>query len=67
MVHHMLLYECSDTFPVHHLNYTGHCYANMPPAVGDCTGGTAVAAWAVGGKVSKLWFSFYVDVAKEVK
>jgi len=51
VVHHMLLYECSDTFPDHHLNYTGHCYAsNMPPAVKECTGQAVMAAWAIGGK-----------------
>ncbi|XP_020625361.1 DBH-like monooxygenase protein 1 [Orbicella faveolata] len=51
VVHHMLLYECNDTFPDHHLNYTGHCYTrNMPPAIAECTGGSAMAAWAIGGK-----------------
>ncbi|KAL9960045.1 hypothetical protein ACROYT_G033442 [Oculina patagonica] len=51
VVHHMLLYECSDNFPKHHLNYTGMCYAsNMPPEVEECTGVTAIAAWAIGGK-----------------
>lgn len=51
VVHHMLLYECSDTFPDHHLNYTGQCYAqNMPPAIKECAGASAMAAWAIGGK-----------------
>ena len=57
VVHHMLLYECNDTFPDHHLNYTGHCYArNMPPAVADCRGGSAMFAWAIGGKVGNVQF-----------
>lgn len=51
VVHHMLLYECSDDFPDHHLNYTGQCYgSNMPPAVEDCAGISTIAAWAIGGK-----------------
>ena len=55
VVHHMLLYECSDHFPEHHLNYTGSCYAsNMPPAVEECTGVTSIAAWAIGGDVSEV-------------
>lgn len=55
IVHHMLVYECSDNFPKHHLNYTGHCYSsNMPPEVEECTGTTAIAAWAIGGKVSTV-------------
>ena len=53
MVHHMLVYECSEDFPKHHLNYTGRCYAsNMPPPIEKCTGVTTIAAWAIGGKVS---------------
>ncbi len=52
----MLVYECSDNFPKHHLNYTGMCYSsNMPPAIEECAGITAIAAWAIGGKVSKYW------------
>ena len=53
VVHHILLYECSDNFPKHHMNYTGRCYGpDMPPPVEDCTGVTTIAAWAIGGKVS---------------
>ena len=53
MVHHMLVYECSEDFPKHHLNYTGRCYgSNMPPPVKDCTGVSTIAAWAIGGNVS---------------
>lgn len=51
IVHHMLLYECSDNFPTHHLNYTGNCYGpDMPPPGKDCAGASAFAAWAIGGK-----------------
>jgi len=51
VVHHMLLYECSDHFPDHHLNYTGDCYgSNMPPPISECTGVSTIAAWAIGGK-----------------
>ena len=54
IVHHMLLYECKDDFPRHQLNYTGRCYGpNMPPAIVQCAGGSVIAAWAIGGKVSK--------------
>ncbi|KAL9960044.1 hypothetical protein ACROYT_G033439 [Oculina patagonica] len=51
MVHHMLLYECNDNFPRHHLNYIGQCYGpNMPPAIAQCAGISAIASWAIGGK-----------------
>ena len=52
MVHHMLLYECSYDFPDDHLNYTGDCYgSNMPPPIKACSGVSAIAGWAIGGKV----------------
>ncbi|XP_068719204.1 DBH-like monooxygenase protein 1 [Montipora capricornis] len=51
VVHHILLYECRDDFPVHHLNYSGKCYrSNMPPPLRECTGRSAIAGWAIGGK-----------------
>ena len=54
IVHHIVLYECKDDFPKRHLNYTGRCFGpNMPPAVDQCAGLSAIASWAIGGKVSK--------------
>ncbi|XP_020615016.1 DBH-like monooxygenase protein 1 isoform X2 [Orbicella faveolata] len=51
MVHHMLLYECRDDFKREYLNYSGECYGpNMPPAITQCAGSAAIAAWAIGGK-----------------
>lgn len=51
IVHHMLLYECSDHYPTHLLNYTGACYSsNMPPPGRECVGVSTIAAWAIGGK-----------------
>ena len=53
MVHHILVYECSDDFPKHLLNYTGRCYtSNMPPQIRECAGLLTIAGWAIGGKVS---------------
>ena len=55
MVHHMIVYECRDDFPDHHLNYTGRCYSpDMPPPVAKCTGATTIAAWAIGGNVGYM-------------
>ena len=52
VVHHILVYECKDDYPDHHLNYTGQCYSpDMPPPVAKCTGATTIAAWAIGGNV----------------
>ncbi|XP_073252711.1 DBH-like monooxygenase protein 1 [Porites lutea] len=51
VVHHILVYECSDDFPKHLLNYTGRCYAsNMPPQIKECAGLVTIAGWAIGGK-----------------
>ncbi|XP_068702591.1 DBH-like monooxygenase protein 1 [Montipora foliosa] len=51
VVHHMLLYQCRDDVPEHHLNYTGRCYSsNMPPPLRQCSGSSTIFAWAVGGK-----------------
>ena len=61
----MLLYECSDDFPDHHLNYTGKCYgSNMPPPVKDCTGISTIAAWAIGGKVGHYTANRLADINK---
>ncbi|KAK2561145.1 DBH-like monooxygenase protein 1-like protein [Acropora cervicornis] len=50
VVHHILVYECTDDYPDHHLNYTGRCYSpDMPPPAAKCTGATTIAAWAIGG------------------
>lgn len=55
MVHHMLLYECAENFPRHHVNYVGQCYGpNMPPAIEQCAGVSAIASWGIGGKVSSV-------------
>ena len=52
VVHHILVYECTDDYPDHHLNYTGRCYSpDMPPPAAKCTGATTIAAWAIGGNV----------------
>lgn len=62
MVHHILVYECSDDFPKHLLNYTGICYAsNMPPQIRECSGLSTmiIAGWGIGGQVSS-----YDDVDK---
>jgi len=39
----------------------------MPPAIAECTGGSAMAAWAIGGKVSKAWFFFLSGNSKRSK
>jgi len=55
MVHHMLLYDCGNGFSRQYLNYSGECYGpDMPPAITQCAGFSAIAAWAIGGKVSNL-------------
>jgi len=62
MVHHMLLYECRDDFKREYLNYSGECYGpNMPPAITQCAGSAAIAAWAIGGKVSSLEYYGYLN------
>ncbi|XP_073254240.1 DBH-like monooxygenase protein 1 homolog [Porites lutea] len=53
VVHHILVYECSDDFPKHLLNYTGLCYAsNMPPQIRECAGLSTmiIAGWGIGGQ-----------------
>lgn len=56
MVHHIMLYECRDDFPRQVLNYSGDCNGpNVPPAIDECGGFSAIAAWSIGGKVSKAW------------
>ena len=53
IVHHMLLYECSDDFPRSNLSYEGEMRSpDMPPAVRQCAGPSVIAAWAIGGQVS---------------
>ena len=55
VVHHIIVYECRDDFPDHHLNYTGRCYSSdMPPPVARCTGFTIIAGWAIGGNVGYM-------------
>jgi len=50
VVHHMVLYECSDDFPRSNVSYEGTLDSpDMPPAVEDCAGPTVIVAWAVGG------------------
>ena len=52
IVHHMLLYECSDDFPRSNLSYQGTIFSpDMPPAVRECAGPSVITAWAIGGKV----------------
>lgn len=51
MVHHIMLYECRDDFPRQVLNYSGDCNGpNVPPAIDECGGFSAIAAWSIGGK-----------------
>ncbi|CAH3115490.1 unnamed protein product [Porites lobata] len=53
VVHHMLVFQCSDDFPKELLNNTAfRCYAsNMPPEIRGCAGLTPIiAGWAIGGK-----------------
>ena len=53
IVHHMLLYECSDDFPRSNLSYQGTIFSpDMPPAVRECAGPSVITAWAIGGQVS---------------
>jgi len=50
LVHHILLYECPDSFPTSFLNHSGICYdETAPPEIMACAGQSAVAAWAIGG------------------
>ncbi|XP_015758353.1 PREDICTED: DBH-like monooxygenase protein 1 isoform X1 [Acropora digitifera] len=50
VVHHIVVYDCRDDYPDHHLNYTGRCYSSdMPPPVARCAGRTTIAGWAIGG------------------
>ena len=52
VVHHMLLYECSDDFPKSSLSYEGTLDSpDMPPAVKECAGPSIITAWAIGGQV----------------
>jgi len=51
VVHHMLLYECSDDFPRSNLSYEGTLDSpDMPPAVEQCAGPSMIAGWAIGGQ-----------------
>ena len=60
MVHHMLLCDCGNGLSTQYLNYSGECYGpNMPPAITRCAGFSAIAAWAIGGKVSCLAYCGY--------
>ena len=52
LVHHILLYECPDSFPTSFLNHSGHCYNETTPReIMECAGQSIVAAWAIGGGV----------------
>ena len=65
MVHHMLLYECPDDITRQHLNYSGECYGpNMPPAITQCAGFSAITSWAIGGKVSKVQHTIDIEMHK---
>ena len=65
VVHHIVVYDCRDDYPDHHLNYTGRCYSSdMPPPVARCTGLTTIAAWAIGGNVG--FMSLLVNQAQFV-
>ena len=55
-VHHMILYVCDgldselDQLTPEQLD-GGPCFAGASRALGQCTGRTIIAAWAVGGQV----------------
>lgn len=50
LVHHILLYECPDSFPTSFLNHSGFCYDETTPReIMECAGQSIVAAWAIGG------------------
>lgn len=52
LVHHILLYECPDSFPTSFLNHSGFCYDETTPReIMQCAGQSVVAAWAIGGGV----------------
>lgn len=52
LVHHILLYECPDSFPTSFLNHSGLCYDEATPEeIMKCSGQSVVAAWAIGGGV----------------
>lgn len=52
LVHHILLYECPDSFPTSFLNHSGFCYNETTPReIMECAGQSTVAAWAIGGGV----------------
>ena len=59
IVHHILVYECSDDFPRSNLSYEGTLDSpDMPPAVRECAGASVIAGWAIGGQV--LVTKFYI-------
>lgn len=52
LVHHILLYECPDSFPTSFLNHSGLCYDKATPhEIMECAGQSTVADWAIGGGV----------------
>ncbi|KAJ7382900.1 DBH-like monooxygenase protein 1 [Desmophyllum pertusum] len=51
VVHHMLLYECSDDFPRSNISWEGDLDSpDMPPAVNECRGFSMLAGWGIGGQ-----------------
>ncbi|KAK3701369.1 hypothetical protein QZH41_008747 [Actinostola sp. cb2023] len=59
LVHHILIYGCSDDFPLSNLSAEGVCNSpNMPGSFGACAGQSVVAAWAIGG--SSFFFPDHV-------
>ena len=69
IVHHMLLYECSDDFPRSNLSYEGEMRSpDMPPAVRECAGPSVIAAWAIGGQVSvKKYDIFNLTIVHSIR
>ena len=61
-VHHMLLYECPlQVVPlIKDVDLNGAACFRTP--LGYCLGGTLLAAWAVGGKVSLLITVFHIGL-----
>ncbi len=67
LVHHMLLYGCSNDFDPKHLNVTGECYGSMPKSLSDCAGRSAIHGWAIGGTVRIFSFGLIKLVHEKQK
>ena len=50
-VHHLLVYLCSGINDTH-VGNGGDCDGDVGNEIRECSQGTVVAAWAVGGEVS---------------